>query len=140
MPETRHPGGHRAPPLVLLVETESSAREAAVEALGSVGLGVIAEAADPAAALRAAEAIPGPPPAVLVTDTDLAAGGPDGFALAGEARRRWPGLGVVYVTGSPSGLDGRVLGARDRFLPRPVAPATLVRTVGGLMTAPRRAA
>jgi CheY-like chemotaxis protein len=125
---------------VLLVEAEPSAREVAVEVLGSVGLGVIAEATDPTAALRMVEATTGPPPAVLVTDTDLAAGSLDGLALAEEVRRRWPGLGVVYITGRPSGLDGHVLGARDRFLPRPVAPASLVRVVSDLMAAPRRTA
>jgi CheY-like chemotaxis protein len=125
---------------VVLVETEPSAREVAVGVLGSVGLDVIAEATDSTAALRMIEATAGPPPAVLVTDTDLPAGGLDRLALAEEARRRWPGLGVVYISGRPSGLDGHVLGPRDRFLPRPVAPVSLVRAVGGLMAAPRRAA
>jgi CheY-like chemotaxis protein len=138
--ETLHPQAHYPPPRVLLVETEPSAREAAAGVLGSAGLEVIAEATDSAAALRIVEATAGPPPAVLVTDTELPAGSLDGLALAAAARRRWPGLGVVYITGRPSGLDGHVLGARDRFLPRPVAPASLVRAVGGLMFAPRRAA
>ncbi len=104
------------------------------------GLGV-SGAASAEAALRAAEADPaGPPPAVLVTDTDLAPDGMDGLALAEEARRRWPGLGVVFVTGRPSGLDGQVLGGRDRFLPKPVRRAALVRTVRGLVGASLRRA
>jgi hypothetical protein len=62
---------------------------------------------------------------------------PDGFAVAAAARRRWSGVGVVYVTGRrPSRLDGRVLGPRDRFLPKPVAPTALVRTVSGLARPP----
>jgi hypothetical protein len=61
------------------------------------------------------------------------ADGIGGLALAEEARRRWPGLGVVYVTGRPSGLDGHVLRARDRFLPGPVTPVALVRAVRGLV-------
>jgi hypothetical protein len=62
---------------------------------------------------------------------------PDGFAVAAAARRRWSGVGVVYVTGRrPSRLDGRVLGPRDRFLPKPVAPSALVRAVSGLARPP----
>jgi DNA-binding response OmpR family regulator len=75
---------------------------------------------------------------VAAVDTAAARGGPDELALAADARRRWPGVGVVYVTGRrPSRLDGQVLGARDRFLPKPVAPRALVRAVGALA---RRAA
>ena len=119
---------------VLLVEDEARPRDAIAHALDEAGLGV-AGAANAEAALSAADADPGPPPAVLVTDTGLAPDGMDGLALAEEARRRWPGLGVVYVTGRPSGLDGHVLRARDRFLPGPVTPVALVRAVRGLVDA-----
>jgi DNA-binding response OmpR family regulator len=65
----------------------------------------------------------------------------DGLALARRARRRWPDLGVIYVTDRPSRLDGHVLGARDRFLPRPVVQVKLVRALRGLLTVrPRQAA
>ena len=78
---------------------------------------------------------------MLVTDIEQAVpgNGMDGLGLAEEARRRLPGLGVVYVTGRRSGLDGQVLRARDRFLPRPVQRAALVRAVRGLVGASRRA-
>jgi CheY-like chemotaxis protein len=124
---------------VLLVAGESLAREVVVEALDGAGLS-ITRVATAEAARRATEASPGPPPAVLVTDTEIPAGGMDAVALAGTARRRWPDLGVIYVTGRPSRLHGHVLGARDRFLPRPVAPVALVRTVRGLLAAPPRRA
>jgi DNA-binding response OmpR family regulator len=124
---------------VLLAADECLAREAITEALDGAGLS-ISRVATAEAALHASEASPGPPPAVLVTDTDIPAGGMDGLALAGAARRRWPNLGVVYLTGRPSRLDGHVLGARDRFLPRPVAPDALVRAVRGLLIAPTRRA
>jgi hypothetical protein len=64
----------------------------------------------------------------------------DALAFAAEARRRWPGLGVVYVTGCPSKLDGQVLGARDRFLPKPVMPVAVVRAVRALVGAASRSA
>lgn len=138
MPDARHPEGrHAAAARVLLVGDEARARDAMAEALDGAGLGVVAGAASAGAALRAVEADPaGPPPAVLVTDTDLAPdGGMDGLALAEEARRRWPGLGVVFVTGRPSRPDGHVLRGRDRFLPKPVWRAALVRAVRGLVGA-----
>jgi CheY-like chemotaxis protein len=115
---------------------------AAPSLAATVGAGLgVAGAATAEAALRVAEAdLAGPPPAVLVTDTDLAPDGMDGLALAAEARRRWPGLGVVFVTGRPSRLDGQVLRARDRFLPKPVRRAALVRAVRGLVGASSRRA
>jgi DNA-binding response OmpR family regulator len=122
---------------VLLVESETPAREAITEALGGLGLSV-AKAASAEAALRAAGANPEPPPAVLVTSTNFPASRMDGLALARKARRRWPDLGVIYVTDRPSRLDGHVLGSRDRFLPRPVAPVALARAVRGLLAAPPR--
>ena len=142
MPDVRHSEErHGAAAWVLLVEDEARTRDAIAHALDGAGLGV-ADAASAEAALRAADADPaGPPPAVLVTRTGPAPDGIDGLALAEEARRRWPGLGVVYVTGRrPSGLDGHVLRARDRFLPGPVTPVALVRAVRGLVGASPRPA
>ena len=125
---------------VLLVESEPLARETITGVLDGAGLGVIAGMATAETALLAAETGSGPPPTVLVTDTEMPMGGMDGLTLAGEARQRWPDLGVVYVTGRPSRLDGHVLGVRDRFLPKPVAPVALVRAVRGLLAAPPRRA
>jgi two-component system, OmpR family, response regulator len=138
MPDVRHIGERgRAAPRVLLLEDEPRARDAIAQALDGAGLGVAGATASAEAALRAAAAADpaGPPPAALVTDTDLAPGGMDGLALAAEARRRWPGLGVVYVTGRPSKLHVHVLRGRDRFLPKPVMPGAVVRAVRGLVGA-----
>ena len=141
MPDVRHSEErHGAAAWVLLVEDEARTRDAIAHALDGAGLGV-ADAASAEAALRAADAEPaGPPPTVLVTHSGPAPDGIGGLALAEEARRRWPGLGVVYVTGRPSGLDGQVLRARDRFLPGPVTPVALVRAVRGLVSASSRRA
>ena len=128
---------------VLLVEDEPLVRELLSEALHDAGLDV-AEAPDAETALLSAapEADASGSPVVVVTDVDLGPG-LDGVALAAEARRRWPHVGVVYITGRPSNLNGHALGARDRFLPKPFVPDTLVRTVRALMasrSAPRHPA
>jgi DNA-binding response OmpR family regulator len=121
---------------VLVVDDEPLLRMALGDALDEAGLEV-AQAASAEVALAAAEA---EPPAVLVTDVNLGPGEMDGIALADEAKRRWPGVGVVFITGRPSNLDGRALGARDRFLPKPFPPDRLVRAVRGLIPgAPARA-
>ena len=121
---------------VLLVEDEPSIRELLAEDMADAGLDV-AEAPSAEVALETVNAAgeAGRSPCVFVTDVNLG-GGMDGLALAREVRRRWPEVGVVYVTGRPSKLDGHALGARERFLPKPFAPAALVRAVRGLVGAP----
>jgi len=118
---------------VLLVEDEPIVREILFEALHDAGLKV-ADAPDAETALGATSPpTKAPSPAVVVTDVDLGTG-LNGVALAAEARRRWPGVGVVYITGRPSNLNGHALGARDRFLPKPFRPDALVRMVRALMS------
>jgi len=97
---------------VVLVERERLAPEG-TEALDEVVPDTIM-AGNADAALQAARANPEAPPTVLVTHIDLGAGDMDGLALAGEVRRRWPNLEMVYVTDHPSRLGGHGLGARDR--------------------------
>ena len=115
---------------VLLVEDEPLVRATAAEALRDAGL-VVAEAASSEQALAAGSAAE-EPPAVVVADLRLGPG-LDGLALGAEALRRWPGVGVVYVTGHPDDLDGRPLGPREHYLVKPVAPAALLRAVRRLM-------
>ncbi len=122
---------------VLVVEDDPLAREAAVTALRNAGFAV-AEAASAEEALQlvegAASAVAGGPPAVVVTDLHLGPG-MGGLALGAEARRRWPGVGVVYATGHPEALDGRLLGPRERYVVKPFAPGALVGAVRRLAPA-----
>lgn len=103
------------------------------EDLADAGLDV-AEAPSAEAALRVASAAEaaGPAPWVLATDVDLG-GGMDGLALAAEVRRRWPGVGLVVMTGRPSNLDGRGHGPREVRLLKPFAPRLLAAAVNGLL-------
>ena len=115
---------------VLLVEDEDLVREVLGEGLADAGLDVVAAASAEEALDLARRDVA--PPAVVVTDVDLGPG-MDGMALSEEAARRWPGVGVVVVTGDPSNLDRRPPRERERRLPKPFAPGRLVDAVTGLM-------
>ena len=120
---------------VLVVEDEPLVREAAACVLREAGLRV-AEAATAEAALALAEeaAAAGGPPPVVVTGLHLGPG-LDGLALGTEVLRVWPEVGMVYITCRPDALDGRMLGPREHYIVKPVAPATLLHAVRRLMPA-----
>jgi DNA-binding response OmpR family regulator len=115
---------------VLVVEDEPLVRETAVAVLREDGFSVVgAASAEEALALAESAANgDGMPPAVVVVDLRLGPG-MDGLALGAEARRRWPGVGIVYATGHPDSFDGRLLGPRERYVLKPFAPAALLGAV-----------
>ena len=120
---------------VLVVEDGPLLREAVARDLREAGHRV-GEAATAEAALAIAEAAAaasGPPP-VVVTGLHLGPGR-DGFSLGAEALRRWPEVGVVYVTCRPDALAGRLLGPREHYVVKPVAPEALRQAVRRLMPA-----
>ena len=125
---------------VLLVDDEALIRETLAEDLADAGLDV-AEAPNAEAALGAADAAAhggtGEPPRVLITDVNLG-GGMDGLALAAEARRRWPGVGVVVMTGKPANLHGRRPDPHEVCLLKPFGPPRLAAAVRDLMGRSRR--
>lgn len=115
---------------VLLIEDDVIIRDVLAEVLDDAGLAVTG--------LPDGEALFGEPqpddgPRVVVTDVDLGAGCHNGLEVAERARRCWPGVGIVFITGRPSNLDGYALGRRDRFLPKPFVAAALLQAVSGLM-------
>ncbi len=118
---------------VLLVEDEDLLREILSENLADAGLAVVT-AATAEEALGAAAGPDAGPPAVVVTDVDLGPG-MDGLALAEEVERRWPGVGVVVVTGNWSNLNRRTPRPRERHLPKPFTPPSLLAEVRSLMRA-----
>ena len=120
---------------VLLVEDEPMIREMLAEDLMDAGLDVIGAPSAKAALGAAGQA--DRPPLVLVTDINLG-GGMDGFALAEEVRRRWPGVGVVVMTGRPSNLGGRRPDPREVCLVKPFGPPRLAAAVHELMGRSRR--
>jgi DNA-binding response OmpR family regulator len=120
---------------VLVVEDGPGVREAVARHLRHAGFKV-GEAASAEAALVIAEAAAAEsgPPSVIVTGVHLTPG-PNGLALGAEVLRRWPEVGVVYMTCRPDVLHGRLLGPREHYLVKPVAPEALLRVVGRLLPA-----
>ena len=112
---------------VLVVETAPLVRDMISDILRDAGLTVTeatsAEAAHGAVniAFRSLD--------VLVTSIVLDGGGMDGRGLAAELRRRWPGLGVVYLAERSAALTDDALDARERCLTKPFEPAQLARLV-----------
>jgi CheY-like chemotaxis protein len=116
---------------LLVVEDEPLVRHSVVESLRDAGFDV-SDASHAEAALEAAEAAG--PPAVLVADLDLGPGSRlGGVALAAAMRRRWPWLGVLYVSGDPESLAACRPGARERCLAKPFSVTRLVRAVHDLL-------
>ncbi len=120
---------------VLVVEDEPLLREAVARDLREAGYRV-GEAATAEAALATAEAdaAASVPPPVVVTGLHLGPGR-DGLSLGAEVLRRWPEVGVVYITCRPEALDGRLLGPREHYVVKPVAPEALRHAVRRLMPA-----
>jgi CheY-like chemotaxis protein len=80
--------------VVLVVEDEPAVRQFSVDALTELGYCVL-EADGAAAALRQLEAHP----EIALMFTDVVMPEVNGAKLAEEARRRWPGLKVLFTTG-----------------------------------------
>ncbi|MGG5823486.1 response regulator [Falsiroseomonas sp. HW251] len=67
-------------------------------------------------------------PAVVVTDVNLGAG-MDGVALAEEARRRWPDVVVLVMTGDERNLHRLPDDLRENCFIKPFEPERLVAAV-----------
>ena len=110
---------------ILLVDDDDAVRTVIAEILGEAGYDV-RQAAGPNEALCVPSAIAAPH--FLITDVDL--GAPmNGFDVAAEAHRRWPGVQVVLISGLPVGHTGQVLDPRDRYLQKPFAGARLLQAI-----------
>jgi DNA-binding response OmpR family regulator len=119
---------------VLVVDDSPQVRESVARDLREAGF-QIGEAATAETALAIAEAAAeSAPPLVVVTGLHLTPG-PDGLALGAEVLRRWPEVGVVYMTCRPDALDGRLLGPREHYLVKPFAREALLHVVHRLMPA-----
>ncbi len=98
MPGEAAPQVAQGRPVVLVVDDETVVRQFSVEALATLGYGVL-EAADAASGLALLDAHP----EVALLFTDVVMPGMDGGRLAREAARRRPGLAVLFATGHTRG-------------------------------------
>ncbi|WP_340646174.1 response regulator [Phenylobacterium sp.] len=72
--------------------------------------------------------------AALVTDIDLGPGD-DGFAVARWARKSYPGLPVVFISGTASGRHAAEGVCGSEFVSKPFNPQQVVDALGRVMHA-----
>lgn len=77
----------------------------------------------------------GPAPLALISDIDLGRG-PDGFDVARRARANYPGLPVVFISGTHAACHATEGVADSAFLDKPLRPQRMIETLRGLMTSP----
>ena len=111
---------------VILLEDDATLRALWAEGLSETGVSVI-EAAGVPQAQAALEAAQGS--AVLVADRSIDPGGPNGFQFAADALAQYPGLRVIYISGTHIAIRRRPLGERERGLMKPFAIAQLLAAV-----------
>jgi CheY-like chemotaxis protein len=116
---------------VLLVDDEAIVRGAIGATLRSIGCTVVgcANADEAMISARTSQ-----PLDLLVTDIDLGAG-KDGFALADDARREWPELPILFVTGVWNGGAPGQYGSRSALLRKPFRLAELTSAIGRIIHA-----
>jgi DNA-binding NtrC family response regulator len=118
--------------IVVLIEDDALLRETLAEDMVLTGLNVT-QAPNAEAALETILAVESgsTSPFILVTDVNLG-DGMDGLALVIEARRRWPEVGVVVMTGDPANIEGRCSDPREVLLLKPMGLSQVADAVHGL--------
>jgi CheY-like chemotaxis protein len=109
---------------VLLVDDDALIRDCLADLLGDVGCRVTATASAEQALQVADES---KAPDVLITDV-LLGRGMNGLALVTAARRRWPLVRAVLISGAD--IPDPVLAPSDRYLRKPFSGNALIRLVG----------
>ena len=117
---------------VLLVEDETLIRMLLTDVMTDAGFDVL-DAPDAESALALAKS---DLPQVIVTDVDLGPG-MDGFAFVAAARRRWPTVPVLLMSGVPANFAGRRRGTDERFLSKPFSLHVFMQTVVELAGCPK---
>jgi DNA-binding NtrC family response regulator len=118
------------PGRVVVVHEEPEFNDQTSAALRRAGYEVVAFL-DPVAAMSALE--PLQHTALLATRMRFAPGKPDGVALARMARKKSPGIKVLF-TAMPDSAE-HVVDLGD-FVPLPISVSGIVRAVGRLMKSP----
>ncbi len=131
-PAVRYPsaaGAAARPTTAVIVDDDPGVLETLSDTLEHLGWVVTtASSAEEALALPASFSAP----RILITDVNLGAG-MDGFEFCPLARRRWPDIGIVIISGRPprrEQLD--TLSLRDVFLLKPVPISALAAAIASL--------
>lgn len=117
---------------VLLVEDDHLLRICLAELMAEAGFEVVG-APDAESALELAGAAR--PPRMVVSDVNLGPG-MDGFALAAAARRRWPAVSVLLISGVEANFTGRYCGATECFLSKPFSSDAFLQSIADLTGKP----
>jgi CheY-like chemotaxis protein len=110
---------------VLLVDDDELVRLVIAEILRDAGYEVI-ETGDPLDALGLPEALGLPD--VLITDIDLHSK-LNGFDVAADARRLWPEVRIILISGGTAGHKRQSLGPRDLYMQKPFSNERLLGAV-----------
>lgn len=115
---------------ILLVDDQPDYRKSIAATLKYLGCSVV-EYDGPSEALASTPL--SAPPDLIVTDIDLGVGG-NGFAFAEAARRQWPGLPVLFISGLRYELPPGGTGGRSAILQKPFKLTELTRAMGSLLS------
>jgi two-component system cell cycle sensor histidine kinase/response regulator CckA len=129
VPVAVQPPSESAPITVLLVDDDDQVRGFCRSLLTANGFTVL-EAHNGLDALLTSVQRHG---AIDLLLTDLVMPGINGVELGRTFNQLWPGVNVMYMSGSPREAVADHLPADCVFLPKPFAPDALVRTVGSVL-------
>jgi CheY-like chemotaxis protein len=129
VPAAVQPPSESAPITVLLVDDDDQVRGFCRSLLTASGFTVL-EAHNGLEALLTSVQRHG---AIDLLVTDLIMPGITGMELGRTFNQLWPGVNVLYMSGSPRETVGDQLPAESVFLPKPFAPDALVQAIGSAM-------
>jgi DNA-binding response OmpR family regulator len=111
--------------MIMLVDDDDLVRTGLAIALDEAGHVVVATS-DPHEALELLQA--SGPPDVLITDINLQSD-LDGFDVAHGARRMWPDVRVLLISGLPVDHTGQSLDPRDLYMQKPFSSGHLLGAI-----------
>jgi GGDEF domain-containing protein/CheY-like chemotaxis protein len=115
-------------PSAVVVDDDPCVRATVSEKLKYLGW-IVTTACSAEEALALPESFPAP--RIVITDVDLGAG-MDGFEFCPVARRRWPSIDIVVISGRlPCSKQLATLGLHDVFLLKPVHMSALKSAIAG---------
>jgi two-component system, cell cycle sensor histidine kinase and response regulator CckA len=129
VPDVMQPRRGSGPTTALLVDDDDAVRGFCRSLLAASGLTVL-EARNGLEALLISVQLRG---AIDILITDLEMPGISGVELGWAFNELWPGVNVLYMSGSPRDTVGGQPPADCAFLPKPFTPDALVQAIGSAL-------